>query len=685
MLALNDSVPLVPGYGAPRSPIFAGRLPVDSATRGVELFYIFTSVLPTAHFGPPSDVPIITWFQGGGGASPPWGNQTGPFALGGYAGGGPSTFGMLCEKMGPFTTPDNSSGAWVLRDNPYTWNAHAHLLFIDQPAGVGLSSFSADANGFVADGAALGRDVGLALEVFFARHPELQANPLYLFGESYAGHYVPYIAHYILSDAVPRLRGQLAGVGLGDVCPGEEHSLSLSPLLHGLGYLDDAQLAQARALGARCKVDLAAQDWAAAFKSCEALEVFKGLSSGGIHDQDSRVYANYSSLAQLVNVDGATSEGRWQELATAWLDDSRTRAALHVGGVNRSSAANQRNTTRGLWDGYDNARSTIALWPQLVSSLRVLVYNGNFDVSCNWKGTEAILSTLGNWFADADVGRAYAAAFGAKEKRWMTLGSQMAGYWRHVAPPEIAPGSLTQVVVQGAGHLAPRDQPARVTAMVGRWLADTSATSLCDERHGVCRASDVALGSLGSRCALMYNCSGHGRCTDEARCACDDGWAGTDCAQGASALRAGAATFVVAPGGWQFHRASTPLSVALALNRTAAPPPPLPRFDAASAEGLVAYLAPPGGRWPPDALADDLAATFVHAWRFPAAAATPGAVQLQLRAGDVLGVKNHRAHAHAPPRAYTLTATGFELSDDTASRDALTQHVTLSAANWLPA
>ena len=97
------------------------------------------------------------------------------------------------------------------------------------------------------------------------------------------------------------------------------------------GRARDAQLAQARALGARCKVDLAAQDWAAAFKSCEALEVFKGLSSGGIHDQDSRVYANYSSLAQLVNVDGATSEGRWQELATAWLDDSRTRAALSAG------------------------------------------------------------------------------------------------------------------------------------------------------------------------------------------------------------------------------------------------------------------------------------------------------------------------------------------------------------------
>jgi len=68
-------------------------------------------------------LPSHLWLQGGGGASPPWGRQTGPFALDGFAGGGPSTFGMLCEKIGPFTTPDNATGEWVLRDNPETWDS----------------------------------------------------------------------------------------------------------------------------------------------------------------------------------------------------------------------------------------------------------------------------------------------------------------------------------------------------------------------------------------------------------------------------------------------------------------------------------------------------------------------------------------------------------------------------------
>ena len=68
------------------------------------------------------------------------------------------------------------------------------------------------------------------------------------------------------------LRARFKGVGLGDVCPGEEHTLSLPDLVHGLGYLSPAQLKQAHATGSRCQRDLYRRDYAAAFKSCEALE-----------------------------------------------------------------------------------------------------------------------------------------------------------------------------------------------------------------------------------------------------------------------------------------------------------------------------------------------------------------------------------------------------------------------------
>ena len=113
------------------------------------------------------------------------------------------------------------------------------------------------------------------------RHRDARAaetDRLFLSGESYAGHYVPHIATYILEHGAEPLyaplRRQLVGVGLGDVCPGEEHTLSLPDLMHGLGYLSPAQLVQAHATASRCQADLYGGDFAAAFKSCEALEVY---------------------------------------------------------------------------------------------------------------------------------------------------------------------------------------------------------------------------------------------------------------------------------------------------------------------------------------------------------------------------------------------------------------------------
>ena len=52
---------------------------------------------------------------------------------------------------------------------------------------------------------------------------------------------MPHIADYILRHGdepfYATLRQRFSGVGLGDVCPGEEHTLSLPDLAHGLGYL----------------------------------------------------------------------------------------------------------------------------------------------------------------------------------------------------------------------------------------------------------------------------------------------------------------------------------------------------------------------------------------------------------------------------------------------------------------
>jgi carboxypeptidase C (cathepsin A) len=584
--APNDQVSSLPGWQGSTDGQFAG-LVLANETRGANIFYYF---IPCEE--DPSTKPVVVWFQGGGGASPPWGNQSGPFAFGGFAGGGPSTFGLFNE-LGPYLTPNQDNGSWALKPNPNSWTKVANMLFLDQPVGVGYSYFTNMEDGYVSGEDELARDATQTLQMFFAKHPEYSTNPLYLFGESFAGHYVPAIASHILTlqasaatgDTLPALN--LKGIGLGDGCPGDEHAMAQGELLHALGYADATQVAQFNAMVSRCKDHLWRHNLKAAFHSCGALTEWKQLVSGGIHDQDSRRYAHYASLKDLPNVDAAVADPE-EGITAAYLDTQEVRAALNVppkATTGHPATRNQVNTTRGLWLEYDGDISQLPKWPRLVSSLQVLLYNGNFDVCCSALGTERIVDELSLYFdthgqrssrhqqpvGESD-GLRFENAWAAAERSYFTVNGSMAGYAKTV-------WNTTVMAVQGGGHLLPRDQPVRALAMLKRWLLFSEATdgtsggeragidagggdedrgdagsskhAFCDTPDSICSSSDVALASLGGRCALLYNCSGHGRCLESGQCACDSnssdyngsatsgqrahsgqighGWTGADC------------------------------------------------------------------------------------------------------------------------------------------------------------
>jgi len=94
----------------------------------------------------------------------------------------------------------------------YPWNVNAHLLVIDQPLGVGFSNIdgiiinntlqaSADFQNFIYN--------------FYQVWPQLVQNPLYIFGESFAGHYIPsHATKLVLNSSMSWLN--LKGVGIGD-------------------------------------------------------------------------------------------------------------------------------------------------------------------------------------------------------------------------------------------------------------------------------------------------------------------------------------------------------------------------------------------------------------------------------------------------------------------------------------
>ncbi|ENN74986.1 hypothetical protein YQE_08443, partial [Dendroctonus ponderosae] len=133
--------------------------------------------------------PVVLWLQGGPGAS--------------------SLYGLFSEN-GPFVVA-GGEGAGL---RPTAWTRQHSMIYIDNPAGTG---FSYTNGGLARNETKVGQDLYAALLQFFTLFPELQLNEFFVSGESYAGKYVPAIAHTIhQNNAAAELRINLQGLLIGD-------------------------------------------------------------------------------------------------------------------------------------------------------------------------------------------------------------------------------------------------------------------------------------------------------------------------------------------------------------------------------------------------------------------------------------------------------------------------------------
>lgn len=113
-------------------------------------------------------------------------------------------------ELGPASIDKNQK----LHNNPYSWNANASVIFLDQPVNVGYSY----SGGQVSDTVAAGKDVYALLTLFFKQFPEYAKQDFHIAGESYAGHYIPVFTAEILAHKKRNinLKSVLIGNGLTD-------------------------------------------------------------------------------------------------------------------------------------------------------------------------------------------------------------------------------------------------------------------------------------------------------------------------------------------------------------------------------------------------------------------------------------------------------------------------------------
>ena len=108
----------------------------------------------------PSTDPLLLWMSGGPGCS--------------------SSLALFGEN-GPLTVnPDLS-----LNVNPYSWTSNATVVWVDQPVGTGFST----GKPLEHNEEGVGQDMVEFIAGFVAKYPQFQQLPLYIYGESYAGHY----------------------------------------------------------------------------------------------------------------------------------------------------------------------------------------------------------------------------------------------------------------------------------------------------------------------------------------------------------------------------------------------------------------------------------------------------------------------------------------------------------------
>uniref|UniRef100_A0A4W6FGV7 Carboxypeptidase n=1 Tax=Lates calcarifer TaxID=8187 RepID=A0A4W6FGV7_LATCA len=414
-----DEVTYLPGLQ--KQPSFRHYSGYLSVADGKHLHYWFVE----SQNVPASD-PVVLWLNGGPGCS--------------------SLDGLLTEH-GPFLIQDDGV---TLQYNPYSWNKIANMLYLESPAGVGFS-YSDDRN-YVTNDTEVSMNNYLALKEFFRLFPEFSKNELFLTGESYGGIYIPTLAERVMEDASLNLQGVAVGNGMSSY-EMNDNSLVYFAYYHGL-------------LGSRLWTRL--QTFCCRNGTCN----FYNNQDQNCSDSVSEVQVIvYSSGLNMYNLYASCPGGLGQRVqvpdrfrldppctnstpSSLYLNNPYVRAALHISpkALEWVICSSEVNLNYGRL--YMDVRKQYLklLWCPL-QKYRVLVYNGDVDMACNFMGDEWFVESL---HQQVEVQR----------RPWLYNdedGRQVGGFVKEF-------DNIAFLTVKGSGHMVPSDKPIAAFTMFTRFI-----------------------------------------------------------------------------------------------------------------------------------------------------------------------------------------------------------------------
>ncbi|KAJ1397777.1 Peptidase S10, serine carboxypeptidase [Sesbania bispinosa] len=382
--------------------------------------------------------PIILWLQGGPSSS--------AIGLGNF------------QEIGPLDIDLNPRNS--------TWLKKADLLFVENPVGTGYSYVedAKDATLFAKTDVEAATDMTTLLIEIFNKDENLQKSPLYIVAQSYGGKFAATLglsALQAIEDG--KLKLKLGGVALGDswISP-EDYVFAWGPLLKDLSRLDDNALDKSNSMAQMIKQQLNDGQFFEATYSWGDLEFFIIDNSNNVDFYNFLRDAREESLFKMSPFKETTVK-RYSKYLT-----SRSRSSpddvlsnLLNGAIRKKLKIIPENVTWGAqsndvftnFEG-DFMKPRIDEIDQLLAKgVNVTVYNGQLDVICATKGTEAWVRKL-KWeglqnFLAEDRTPLYCKG-DRRTKGFVRSYKNLRFYW-----------------ILRAGHFVPVDQPCIALDMVG--------------------------------------------------------------------------------------------------------------------------------------------------------------------------------------------------------------------------
>ncbi|KAI3789343.1 hypothetical protein L2E82_02136 [Cichorium intybus] len=409
-----DKISKLPGQ--PKGPKFnqySGYVTVDPH-HGRALFYYFVES-PYEPFRKP----LVLWLNGGPGCS--------------------SVGGGLMMELGPFRV--NRDGK-TLSNNKYAWNKVANILFLESPAGVGFSYSNTTSDYNTTGDKITAKDSYAFLINWLERFPEYKTRDFYLTGESYAGHYIPQLAEFILKSnkktnrTVINLKGAMIGNAFIDdeTQRKGEHDFywsrsMVSDEIHD-GIVKNCNFSWNSTLS----------------KVCKAYINHEYRILGNIY-----AYDIYAPLCL-----NGTSTVKWgfdpcsEEHIESYMNIPEVQKALHANLTGLPGHWQDCNDV--LFNDWKDQPFTVlpTIQKLMASGIRFWLYSGDTDSSVPVTTTKYAIKKLNTtiktpwcpWYLQGEVG------------------GYVVGY-----------ENLTFVTVRGAGHFVPSYQPARAIALFSSFLS----------------------------------------------------------------------------------------------------------------------------------------------------------------------------------------------------------------------